>query len=42
MIDRFPHMDEALAEARAAVAAGEVPIGAVLVSPEGEGACARP
>ncbi|SIN81813.1 nucleoside deaminase [Vannielia litorea] len=30
------HMDEALAEARAAAARGEVPVGAVLVAPGGE------
>ncbi|ANT59972.1 MULTISPECIES: nucleoside deaminase [unclassified Salipiger] len=30
------HMDLALAEARAAAARGEVPVGAVLVSPKGE------
>lgn len=29
------HMDAALAEARAAAARGEVPVGAVVVSPEG-------
>jgi tRNA(adenine34) deaminase len=29
------HMDAALAEARAAAARGEVPVGAVLVSPDG-------
>ncbi|MDF1855265.1 nucleoside deaminase [Pseudooceanicola sp.] len=31
-----PHMDEALAEARAAAARGEVPVGAVLVAPSGQ------
>ncbi len=30
------HMEEALAEARAAAARGEVPVGAVLVAPGGE------
>ncbi|MBV0913896.1 nucleoside deaminase [Anianabacter salinae] len=30
------HMDTALAEARAAAARGEVPVGAVIVSPSGE------
>ncbi|MBE9638946.1 nucleoside deaminase [Salipiger mangrovisoli] len=30
------HMDQALAEARAAAARGEVPVGAVIVSPSGE------
>ena len=30
------HMDRALAEARAAAQRGEVPVGAVLVSPQGE------
>ncbi|WP_092423394.1 nucleoside deaminase [Alloyangia pacifica] len=30
------HMDQALAEARAAAARGEVPVGAVIVSPAGE------
>lgn len=30
------HMDAALTEARAAAARGEVPVGAVLVSPDGE------
>ena len=30
------HMDQALAEARAAAARGEVPVGAVVVSPTGE------
>ena len=30
------HMDHALAEARAAAARGEVPVGAVIVSPSGE------
>ena len=29
------HMDEALAEARAAAARGEVPVGAVVVAPDG-------
>jgi tRNA(adenine34) deaminase len=33
--DRIGHMDVALAEARAAAARGEVPIGAVIVSPDG-------
>lgn len=33
--DRIGHMDIALAEARAAAARGEVPIGAVVVSPAG-------
>ncbi len=33
--DKIGHMDVALAEARAAAARGEVPIGAVIVSPEG-------
>jgi tRNA(adenine34) deaminase len=33
--DRIGHMDVALAEARAAAARGEVPIGAVVVSPDG-------
>ncbi|MEL6644767.1 MAG: nucleoside deaminase [Pseudomonadota bacterium] len=31
-----PHMDAALDEARAAAARGEVPVGAVIVSPSGE------
>ncbi len=30
------HMDQALSEARAATARGEVPVGAVVVSPSGE------
>ncbi|MEM1375676.1 MAG: nucleoside deaminase [Pseudomonadota bacterium] len=34
-MDRFPHMTRALALARAAAAAGEVPVGAVLVGPDG-------
>lgn len=34
-MDISPHMQAALAEARAAAARGEVPVGAVLVSPEG-------
>ena len=33
--DKIGHMDVALAEARAAAARGEVPIGAVIVSPDG-------
>jgi tRNA(adenine34) deaminase len=33
--DRIGHMDVALAEARAAAARGEVPIGAVVVAPDG-------
>ena len=33
------HMALALAEARAAAARGEVPVGAVVVSPHGRGAC---
>ena len=33
---RLGHMERALAEARAAAARGEVPVGAVLVSPAGE------
>ncbi len=36
MFDDERHMRAALAEARAAEAAGEVPVGAVLVSPAGE------
>lgn len=35
MIDQFPHMHRALDEARAAAARGEVPIGAVIVGPDG-------
>ncbi len=31
MIDKFPHMDEALIQAGLAATAGEVPVGAVLV-----------
>ncbi|OWU86611.1 CMP deaminase [Oceanicola sp. 22II-s10i] len=31
-----PHMDTALDEARAAAARGEVPVGAVLVAPDGQ------
>ena len=34
------HMDRALAEARAAAERGEVPVGAVLVGPDGEVVCA--
>lgn len=33
---RLGHMEHALKEARAAAARGEVPVGAVLVNPEGE------
>ena len=33
--DKIGHMDVALAEARAAAARGEVPIGAVIVAPDG-------
>lgn len=36
MIEKFPYMDRALAEAAKAAAMGEVPIGAVVVSPSGE------
>jgi len=36
MIDQFPHMHTALSEARKAAADGEVPIGAVLVGPDGD------
>lgn len=35
MIDDFPYMDQALEQARAAAKRGEVPIGAVLVAPDG-------
>ncbi len=35
MIDDFPFMRQALAEARFAAARGEVPIGAVIVGPNG-------
>lgn len=35
MIDDFPHMREALQEARLAAKRGEVPIGAVIVGPDG-------
>ncbi len=35
MIEKFPHMDRALEEAAKAGAIGEVPIGAVVVSPDG-------
>ena len=34
-MDRHGHMDRALAQARAAAARGEVPVGAVLVGPDG-------
>lgn len=36
MIDHFPHMDQALEQARMAESRGEVPIGAVLVGPDGQ------
>ena len=36
MIEKFPYMEMALAEAEKAAAIGEVPIGAVVVSPGGE------
>ncbi|WP_262691918.1 nucleoside deaminase [Kordiimonas aestuarii] len=36
MIDHFPHMHLALDEARAAARRGEVPIGAVVVGPDGD------
>ncbi|WP_417464408.1 nucleoside deaminase [Kordiimonas sp.] len=36
MIDHFPHMHTALDEARAAAARGEVPIGAVVIGPDGK------
>ncbi len=36
MIDDFPYMDLALTEASAAATRGEVPVGAVIVSAEGE------
>ncbi len=35
MIDQFPHMHTALEEAKKAATLGEVPIGAVVVGPEG-------
>ncbi|MEM1237128.1 MAG: nucleoside deaminase [Pseudomonadota bacterium] len=35
-MDRFPHMTRALELARDAGAAGEVPVGAVIVGPSGE------
>ena len=35
MIDQFPHMHTALGEAKKAAALGEVPIGAVVVGPDG-------
>jgi tRNA(adenine34) deaminase len=35
MIDHFPHMHTALAEAKKAADVGEVPIGAVVVGPDG-------
>lgn len=35
MIDEFPYMHKALEEARTAAALGEVPIGAVIVGPDG-------
>jgi tRNA(adenine34) deaminase len=35
MIDQFPHMHTALEEAKKAAALGEVPIGAVVVGPDG-------
>lgn len=36
MIDTFPHMHRALDEARKAADRGEVPIGAVVVGPDGQ------
>ena len=36
MIEKFPHMNRALAEAAKAAAIGEVPVGAVVISPTGE------
>jgi tRNA(Arg) A34 adenosine deaminase TadA len=35
MVDKFPHMYLALEEARKAAARGEVPVGAVVVGPDG-------
>ncbi len=36
MIENFPHMQRALDEAAKAAALGEVPVGAIVVSPSGE------
>lgn len=36
MIEKFPHMERALIEAQKAADMGEVPVGAVVVSPSGE------
>ncbi|MBV1900644.1 MAG: nucleoside deaminase [Kordiimonadaceae bacterium] len=36
MIEKFPHMHQALDEARVAAEKGEVPIGAVITGPDGE------
>ncbi|MEX0298243.1 MAG: nucleoside deaminase [Kordiimonas sp.] len=36
MIDQFPHMHTALDEAKRAAEMGEVPIGAVVVGPDGQ------
>lgn len=35
MIDQFPHMHQALDQARKAAERGEVPIGAVIIGPDG-------
>ncbi|MBL4837179.1 MAG: nucleoside deaminase [Kordiimonadaceae bacterium] len=36
MIEKFPHMHQALDEARLAAEKGEVPIGAVITGPDGQ------
>ena len=36
MIEKFPYMEQALEQAAKAAAIGEVPVGAVVVSPDGE------